>query len=181
MNSLRAHTIEFPRLLCILRMAQAVSLTVELLNSVTSVSDNWFNFAMWVFDSKCFVIELVPCSDGWQRTWWQTIHMISGQPISSILQCKYNCDDDSCQEFFREIGRFGPISIEAHQASKMNWKGSSLKSWIKTRSFLEEIITSSNEMFKDCVSDMVVGIWKLGNPTWETAKSNIIFKQTAGS
>jgi hypothetical protein len=41
----------------------------------------------------------------------------------------------------------------------------SLKSQIKTRSSLEEITTSSNVVFKDCVSDVVVEICKLGNPT----------------
>ena len=57
----------------------------------------------------------------------------------------------------------------------------SLKSRIKTRSFLEEIITSSNEVFKDCVSDMAVEIQKLGNLTRETAENNDTVKQIAGS
>jgi len=47
--------------------------------------------------------------------------------------------------------------------------------------FLEEIITSSNELFKHFESDMEVGIWKLGNPTREMAESNITVKLTAGS
>jgi len=57
-----------PRLPCFFKMAKAVSLTVELVNSVTSVSVNLFNFAMRSFASKCTSIELVPCSDGWRRT-----------------------------------------------------------------------------------------------------------------
>jgi hypothetical protein len=57
----------------------------------------------------------------------------------------------------------------------------SLKSRIKTRSFLEEIITYTNEVFKDCVSDMAVQIRKLGNPTGETAENNDTAKQIAGS
>ena len=57
----------------------------------------------------------------------------------------------------------------------------SLKSQIKTRSFLEEIITSTNEAFKDSVSDMAVEIGKLGNPTRETAENNDTVKQIAGS
>jgi len=77
-------TIVIPRLPCLFKMAKAVSLTVELVNSVTSDSVNSFNFAMWAFASKCFPIELVPCSDGWRRTWWQTIHMMPGLPVSSI-------------------------------------------------------------------------------------------------
>ena len=71
--------------------------------------------------------------------------------------------------------------MEAHQASKMICKVRSLKSRIKTGSFLEEIITSSNEVFKDCVSDMGVEIEKLGNPTRETAENNDTVKQIAGS
>ena len=48
--------------------------------------------------------------------------------------------------------------MKAHQASKMIFKVRSLKSPIKPRSFLEEIITSNNEVFKDCISDMAVEI-----------------------
>jgi len=81
-------TIEFPRLPCLLKMAKAVSSTVELVNSVTCDPVNSFNFAMWAFASKCFPIELVPCSDGWRRTWWQTIHMMPGLLFSVIPQCK---------------------------------------------------------------------------------------------
>ena len=49
-----------------------------------------------------------------------------------------------------------------------------------TCSFLEEIITSSNEVFNDCESDKAVGIRKLGNLTRETAESNVTGMQTAG-
>ena len=77
-----------PRLLCLFRIANAVSSTVELLNSMTSDSVYWFHFAMWAFASKCLPIELVPCSDGWRRTWWQTLHMMPGLPVSSIPQWK---------------------------------------------------------------------------------------------
>jgi len=47
-------------------------------------------------------------------------------------------------------------------------------------SFLEEIITSSNEVFKDYVSDMAVEIRTLGNLTQKTAENNDTVKQTAG-
>jgi len=57
-------TIVNPRLPCLVRMAKAVSSTVELVNSVTSDSVNWFSFAMLAFGSKCFPIELVTYSDG---------------------------------------------------------------------------------------------------------------------
>jgi hypothetical protein len=57
----------------------------------------------------------------------------------------------------------------------------SLKSRIKTRSVLGQIITSKNEVLKDCVSEMVVEIRKLGNPNQETAENNDTVKQIAGS
>jgi len=151
-------------------MAKAVTSAVELVNRVTSDYVNWFHFAMWGFASKCVPIELVPCSDGWRRSWWQMKHMIPGLLVSSIPQCKWNCHEDTCLESFQGIGLFEPTFIEAYQASKMICKVRSLKSQIKTRSFLEEIITSSNEAFKDLESDMVVGSRKLGNLTRNTAE-----------
>jgi hypothetical protein len=48
---------------------------------VTSDSVNWVTFMMWAFPSKCFPIELVPCSNGWQRTWWQTINLMPGLQV----------------------------------------------------------------------------------------------------
>jgi hypothetical protein len=57
----------------------------------------------------------------------------------------------------------------------------SLNSRIKRRSFLKEIITSRNQVFKDFESDMAVGITKLGNPTGDTAEINDTIQQTAGS
>jgi len=55
------------------------------------------------------------------------------------------------------------------------------KSRIKTRLFLEAIITSSNEVFKDFISDVAVEIRKVGNPTRKTAENNDTVKQTGGS
>ena len=81
-------TIVIPRLPCLFTIAKAVSSTVVLVNLVTSLSVHSFNFAMWSFAIKCFPIELVPCSDGWRRTWWQMIHIIPGRPVASIPQCK---------------------------------------------------------------------------------------------
>jgi len=46
MNSLCELTIVIPQLPCLLRMANAVSSTVELVNLVTSDSVSSFNFAM---------------------------------------------------------------------------------------------------------------------------------------
>jgi len=71
--------------------------------------------------------------------------------------------------------------IEAHQELRMICDVKSLKSQIKTPSVLEEIITSSHEVFKDFGSDMAVGTEKPGNPTRETAESYIIAKRNACS
>ena len=52
---------------------------------------------------------------------------------------------------------------------------------MKTPSFLEEIITSSNQVLKDFVSDMAVQIRMLGILTRDTVENNDTLKQTAGS
>jgi len=181
MNLLCEFTIINPRLPCFFRMANDVSSTVEQVNSVTSYSINSFNFAMWAFASTCLPMELVPCSDWWRRTWWQTMHMIPGLLVSSIPQCKSYYHGDACVVLFRGIGRFVPTFIAAHHTSKMICNVSLLKSWIKTCSFLEEIITSSIEVFKDFESDMAIGIRPFGIATWETAHSNVIVKQNVDS
>jgi hypothetical protein len=48
-------------------------------------------------------------------------------------------------------------------------------------SFLEEIITSSKQVFKDFEFAMAVRIRTLGDPTQETAASDDTVKQTVGS
>ena len=93
-----------------------------------------------------------------------------GLADSLIPQCKSNRHKGTCLDLFQAIGHFEPTIIEACQASKIIWKVRSLKLRIKTRQFLEEIKTLSNEVFKDFVSDMTVKIRKLGNPTRETAE-----------
>ena len=174
-------TILSPRLPWLFRMAKAISSTVELANSVTSDSVNLFNFAMWAFASNCFSIELVPCSDGWLRTWWQTIHMMPGLPVSSIPQCKLNRHKGTCLELFHPIGRFERTFFEAHHASKMIRKVRSLKWRITIRSYLEVMIISSDEVFTDGVSDLGVELWKLGNLIRETAEYYDALQQIAGS
>jgi len=62
----------------------------------------------------------------------------------------------------------------------MTYDVKTLKSRIKPPSFLEEIITSSIDVFNDSESDMAVENRKLGNPTWATAESNIIVQQNTG-
>jgi len=79
------------------------------------------------------------------------------------------------------MSRCEPTFIEGHKALKMIYNVRSFKSRIKTRSFLEEIITSSYEVFKDCVSDIVGEFGKLGIPTRETAENNDTVTQHAGS
>jgi hypothetical protein len=56
--------IVIPYLPYVFRMAKAVSSTVDLVNSDTSDSGNWFYFVMYASANKCFPIELVSCSDG---------------------------------------------------------------------------------------------------------------------
>jgi len=109
------------------------------------------------------------------------MHMIPGQPVSLIAQCQQNLHQDACLELFQAIRRFELTFIEAPQASKMICKVRLFKSRIITHSYLEEIMTSSNEVFKDCESDMAVAIKRLGNWTLETADSNVIVQHTAGS
>jgi len=82
---------------------------------------------------------------------------------------------------FQAIGCFKPTFIEVHQASKIICIVSSLKSQIKTSSFLEEIITSNNEVFEDFESDMAVEIGMIGNLTRETVHHNVISKKNTGS
>ena len=62
MNFLCELTIAIPRLPCLFTMAKVDLLTVKEVNSVTFDSVNSFNFAMLHFVSKCFPIQLVPCS-----------------------------------------------------------------------------------------------------------------------
>jgi hypothetical protein len=59
-------------------------------------------------------------------------------------------------------------------------KGRSLKSRIKTPSFLVEIIIWSSKVFKDFESNMGVEVRKLGNPTGETAENSDTVKKTVG-
>jgi len=56
----------------------------------------------------------------------------------------------------------------------MIYKVRLLKSRIKTHLILDEIITSSKEVFRDGESHMVVKIGLLGNPTGKIAGSNVI-------
>jgi hypothetical protein len=104
-----------------------------------------------------------------------------GLPVCSIPQCNQNRHEGACLELFQPTGRFEPTFIEAHEASKMISNERSLKSTIKPRSFLDEIITSSNELFKDYVCDMAVDIRKLGIPTRHTAENNDKVMQNVGS
>jgi len=72
-----------------------------------------------------------------------------------------------------------PLRVYIHP--KILCKVMSLKSRIKTYSFLEEIIISNTDVFKDVESDIAVGIGELGNPTRITAERNNKAKHTAGS
>jgi len=175
-NFLCKLTIVIHRVPCLFSKAKDVSPTTELVNSVTSDSVNLFNIVMSAFANEGFCIELVPCSDGWRRTGWKMIHMMPVLLVSSIPQCKWNHHQGACLESFQAIQYFEHTFIEAHLASNMSCIVRSLKSWIKTCSFLDEIITYSNEIFIDFESDIVVGSWTLGNSTRETVKSYVTVK-----
>jgi len=168
------HTIVVPQLPYLFCMAKAVSSTVVLLNLVNSVSVKDFNFAMCPFTSKCLPIELVPCSDEWQQTWWHMIHILPVLRVSSIWKCTPNHHDGTCLESFQAVDWFEPTLIEANQVSNMICNNRFLKSQIKTSSFLDNIITSSNQESKDFETDMMIEIWKLRNSSSEIVKSYVI-------
>jgi len=174
-------TIVIPRLPCLFSMANAVLLTIVLVNLETSDSLYSLNFAKCALASKCFIIELVPCSHGWRRSWCQTIHMMPRLPVSSSPQCKLIRHEGACLEKYQPIECFEPTFIEAHQVSNMISKARSLKSRIKTHSSFEDIITPHNTVFTDCESDMVVGIWNLRNSSLVTVKSYGSVELNAGS
>jgi len=139
-------TIIIPLLPWLFSVADEVSWTVEQFNSVPTDYVNWFNFMMLTFDSNWFPIELLPWCDGWQRTWWQMIHMMPGLPFSSIPQCQYNLLKGVCVEVFQVVGSFEPTLTEAHPASIMICKVRSFKSQIQTHSYVEDIIPFSSKV-----------------------------------
>jgi hypothetical protein len=98
--------------------------------------------------------------------------MTPGLLDTLIPQCKWNRHEGACLEAFQAIGSFDSIFIEAHHGSNMICKVMSLTSRIKTRSFSEEIVISSNEVVKDYESDMAVQIRKLGNTSRKVAEMN---------
>jgi len=107
--------------------------------------------------------------------------MMPGLPVSSIPQGKYNRHEGTFRELFQAIGQFEPTFIEAHQVSNIICKVRSLKSQIKTHLFLEQILSSSKEGFKDLESDTPERIWQLGNSTRMSAETNVTVEEAAGS
>jgi len=144
MNYLWELTIRIPQLPCLMSMDKAVLLTVKLGNWFTSDYVNSFSFAICGFSIKCLPIELVPCSAGSQRTWWQTIHVMPRLPVSSIPQCNYNHHEGPCLYSFQAIVHFDPTFIAAHQALSIIDNERLHKSWIMTCSVLEDIPTCCN-------------------------------------
>ena len=173
--------ISICQLPCIFSVVKSVPSTIERVNSETSNSVISVKFAMCDFANKCFPIELVSFTDKWRRTWWKTICLIPVLPFSSILQFKQTCHDIAYLESFQAIGCFEPTFIDPNQESNRICEVRSLKSQIKTPSFLEDIIPSINEVFKYFTYDVAVGLSKLGNWTCETVIINIIVKLEAGS
>lgn len=66
-NLLCELTIVIPGLLCLYRIAKPVLSTIEQVNLETFDCVNLFDIVMCTSLCNCFPIELVPCSDGWQR------------------------------------------------------------------------------------------------------------------
>jgi len=181
MNFLCEYTIVIPWLRCLFSMAKAVLSAFKQVNSVPSDSGNSFNFVIWTFARKCIPIELSSCSDEWQRTWCQTIHMMPGLPMASLRQWKENCNEGVVLQYFHRQRHFEPTFIETHQARRMNCKVRSHKSRIQRGSWPENIISSCNEDITVFESNIAEGIWKLGHWSWETVNSYVIVKKTAGS
>jgi len=137
---------------------------------------NWNNFVMCSLASKCVPTELVPCSDRWRWTWWHTINMKPGMPVSSIPQCKLHRDESTCLQSFQAIQCFEPTFLEAPwQLTKIS-KLRLLKSRIKINSFLDDIITCLNTVFKDSEWDIIVGIWQMHLSTWQTVTHCVIVR-----
>jgi len=110
-------------LLCLCKKAEAISSTVELVNSVTSDFVNSFKSALYTFTSKCSIMELVPGVIGWGRPWWQTIHTMPALLVSSFPQVRYSRFKGACLKSFQVIGCFEPKLIEVQQSSNMICKG----------------------------------------------------------
>jgi len=96
--------------------------------------------------------------------------MIPGVPVSSFPQSQKDHHEGTHQEWFQALEYFEPTFMEAHEALKMILKVRSLKSQIKQRSFLQDIITFSNEVLKDIEFNMVVRNRELVNTRRETAE-----------
>jgi hypothetical protein len=60
--------IVISQLACLFNMANAALSMVVLVDSKSSDSATPYNIAICAFANHCFPMELVPCSDGWQRT-----------------------------------------------------------------------------------------------------------------
>jgi len=86
------------------------------------------------------------------------VYMTSGLPVFSISQCEQNSHKGGCLQLHEAMECFEPTFIEAHEVSNMIRKVRSLKSLIKTGSFLEDITTSSKKVFSDFKSDITLGM-----------------------
>ena len=100
MNFLSTLIILISQLPCLFSMAKAVSPTVEVVNMLTSNPVNSLNLAMSAFTSKCFPFDVVPYSDGWQRIWWQMIHMIPGLLVCNIPRYNFNGHEATSLELY---------------------------------------------------------------------------------
>jgi hypothetical protein len=161
MNFWYNHTIVILRLPCLFHISNAVSSTMVLINAETSNSVSSCNYTRCTSASKCLHMELVPCINGYQMTWWQTIHMMPGLPVCSIPQWKSKCHNGECLELVQAIACYEPTFIDSDQGSNIMSQVRLIKSRIETFWFLEDITTSCNVVFMDWDSDMAIGSWSL--------------------
>jgi len=155
---------------------------LEVLRSTGEGYRSVWEVCIWLPDqiTFCWCTELVPCLDGWRRTWWKMIQMMSRLLVSLIPQCTLNCHEGTCLEVFQVPGRFEPRFMEGHEALTMVCTVSSLKSWKQTQSCFKDIKTSSNKVFNDFEYHIGVGICMLGKLTRVAIKCNVTVKYNAG-
>jgi hypothetical protein len=143
--------------------------TFKLLIFVTSQCARLFDFMMWAVAKRCCNIRLVPCSDGWRRTWFQTTLIMPMLPVYTILQKKYIYHKGTYLWSLPTLVHIVSIFMDAHQALYKVCYIWLLKSQIKTVSFCKEILYNVG-------SDLMVQIWHLGKLTRETVNCYFLLK-----
>jgi hypothetical protein len=171
MNCLCELTIVIHQLLGHFNMAKVVSLIVELLHSVTFKWIHLINFLICTVTSNFFPTKQIPRYGRWQMTWWQAIHMIPKMPVVSLPQRQLERQARAGMELHHPMDNCEPTIVNTHQTSKVIGTVREYKSWYETPSLFDDIITSSNEIFKHFESNIILAIGIPGNLTEETVRS----------